>query len=131
MDHPTILYVEDEALIATAIVEFLEGAGFAVTHVFDGAQATAMLSAAEPAPVALVTDVRLPGGTDGWEIAREARERFPEIVVVYASGDSAIEWSAKGVPDSIMLQKPFAEAQLITAVTTLLNQRRPSGEPAA
>jgi CheY-like chemotaxis protein len=81
VEHPTILYVEDEVLIATAIIGFLEGAGFAVTHVFDGAQATAMLSATEFAPVALVTDVRLPGGTDGWEIAREARERFPEIVL--------------------------------------------------
>ena len=128
VDHPTILYVEDEALIATAIVEFLEGAGFAVTHVLDAAQAIAMLSAAEQPPAALVTDIRLPGGTDGWKIAREARELFPEIVVVYASGDSASDWSAMGVPDSIMLQKPFAEAQLITAVTTLLNQRRPPAD---
>ena len=131
VEHPTILYVEDEALIATAIIDVLEGAGFAVAHVFDGPQGIAMLSAAEPPPVALVTDIRLPGGTDGWDIARHARELFPEIVVVYASGDSASEWSAKGVPDSIMLQKPFAEAQLITAVTTLLNQRQPARDGAA
>jgi hypothetical protein len=38
------------------------------------------------------------------------------------SGDSAREWSANGVPESIMLQKPFVLAQLITAITTLLNQ---------
>ena len=66
--------------------------------------------------------------SDGWKIACEARELFPEIVVVYASGDSASDWSAMGVPDSIMLQKPFAEAQLITAVSTLLNERRPPAD---
>jgi hypothetical protein len=37
------------------------------------------------------------------------------------SGDSIHEWSAEGVPESIMLQKPFALAQLIAAVTSLMN----------
>ena len=117
-----ILYVEDEQLIAMPIIEVLESAGFEVEHLSDGAQANARLSAERQVPAALVTDIRLPH-IDGWEIARCARERYPQIVVVYASGDSADEWSAKGVPESVMLQKPFAEAQLVTAVTTLLNQR--------
>jgi hypothetical protein len=38
------------------------------------------------------------------------------------SGDSAPEWTSKGVPNSIMVAKPFAPAQIITAVSTLLNQ---------
>jgi hypothetical protein len=42
--------------------------------------------------------------------------------VIYLSGDSAHEWTAQGVPGSVMLQKPFVMAQLITAITTLLNQ---------
>jgi hypothetical protein len=37
------------------------------------------------------------------------------------SGDSAEEWASKGVPNSIMLSKPFAPAQLSTAVSQLLN----------
>ena len=41
--------------------------------------------------------------------------------VVYMSGDSSPEWSAKGVPTSLMVAKPFAPAQIITAVSTLLN----------
>lgn len=47
--------------------------------------------------------------------------------VVYMSGDSAEDWSSKGVPNSIMLSKPFAPAQLVTAISNLLN----SGTPAA
>jgi hypothetical protein len=38
------------------------------------------------------------------------------------SGNSAQQWTIDGVPESIMLQKPFVIAQLVTALTTLLNQ---------
>jgi hypothetical protein len=37
------------------------------------------------------------------------------------TGDSADEWASKGVPSSILLTKPFAPAQLVTAVSQLLN----------
>jgi len=55
-------------------------------------------------------------------IARKARERFPEIAAVYMTGDSAADCSPHGVPDSILLQRPFANAQVLTAVSTLLNK---------
>jgi hypothetical protein len=41
------------------------------------------------------------------------------------SGDSAEDWGSKGVPNSIMLAKPFAPAQLVTAVSQLLNASMP------
>jgi CheY-like chemotaxis protein len=62
-------------------------------------------------------------GLSGWELARTARERCPGIPIIFISGDSAIDHDAQGVPDSIMIQKPFVEAQLITALASLLNQR--------
>jgi len=43
--------------------------------------------------------------------------------VVYVSGDSAADWPVKGVPQSIMLSKPYAHAQLISALATLINAR--------
>jgi hypothetical protein len=42
--------------------------------------------------------------------------------MVYMSGDSAHEWDAQGVPNSIMLTKPFVTAQVITALSNLLNE---------
>ena len=72
---------------------------------------------------ALVTDVRLGEGLSGWELARAARESCPGLPVVFISGDSAIDHNAQGVPDSVMIQKPFVEAQLITALANLLNDR--------
>ena len=42
------------------------------------------------------------------------------------SGDSAADWASAGVPNSIMLTKPFAPAQLVTAVSQLLNRGTPT-----
>jgi CheY-like chemotaxis protein len=76
---------------------------------------------------ALVTDINL--GSDklsGWEVARHARAINPDFPVVYMSGDSAEDWASKGVPHSIMLAKPFAPAQLVTAVSQLLDAGTPT-----
>jgi len=66
---------------------------------------------------------------DGWEVARQAREINPQFPVVYMSGASAADWPAKGVPNSMMLEKPFAPAQLVTAVAQLLNSGMPPLAP--
>lgn len=76
---------------------------------------------------ALITDIKLGQNLDGWELARRLREIDPNFPVVYMTGDSAEEWRSKGVPDSIRLQKPFAPAQLLTAVSQLLNTGTPPG----
>lgn len=57
-----------------------------------------------------------------WELARRAREINDQIAVVYVIGDSVDGWSAIGVPKSVVIQKPFAEAQLVTALSTLLTE---------
>jgi hypothetical protein len=50
--------------------------------------------------------------------------------VVYVTGAAAAEWSSKGVPNSLIIQKPFAPAQVVTAVSQLLNAP-PTATPAA
>ena len=128
--EPTVLILlaEDELLIAEAIQTELEEAGFAVRAAANGQDALAALEQ-DQGFSGLVTDIRLGDGPDGWEVARHARELMPTIPVVYMSGDSAPDHSAYGVPDSIMLQKPFVGAQLLTAITTLMNAVPPA--PAA
>ena len=118
---PTILYVEDETLISINVIDVLNEGGFEVDHAVDGPEALARLDRADQPYVALVTDIRLPKGIDGWSIAHHARELFPLIPVVYVSGDSAGDWTANGVPRSMMIPKPFANVQLVSAVTTLIN----------
>lgn len=123
-----LLLVEDEMLIAHPLEEALAEAGFDVQLASNGAEALEALETKDANISALVTDVRLPiDGPDGFELAHRARELSPRIVVVYMSGDSADDWASKGVPKSIMLAKPFAIAQLITAVSQLLNDAEQPG----
>lgn len=121
MEIQPILVVEDEALIRLNLVDVLEAGGFTVHESIDGDMAIAELDSREILH-GLVTDVRLGSAVDGWGVARHARLKFPSIAVVYITGDSAGDWPSEGVPNSIVLQKPFADAQLMDAVTTSLRE---------
>jgi CheY-like chemotaxis protein len=72
-----------------------------------------------------VTDINLRGRLDGWEVARVARGIDPAFPLVYMTGGAADDWASKGVPNSILLNKPFAPAQLVTAVSQLLDAGTP------
>jgi DNA-binding response OmpR family regulator len=63
---------------------------------------------------------------DGWEVARHARKIDPKFPIIYMTGASAEQWASRGVPNSILLEKPFAPAQIITAVSNLLNTGTPT-----
>lgn len=117
----TILLAEDEALIALATQDALEGAGFAVLRANDGGEALSLLESRSGDIQGLVTDVRLGTGPSGWEVARHARGLNSGLPIVYITGDSGADWPVEGVPCSVVLPKPFAEAQLITALAGLLN----------
>ena len=122
MTSTTALFlVEDDALIRDLLEASLTEAGFEVVEVSCGTKALAHFDADAARFRAVITDIRLGAGPDGWAVARRARELVPTMPVVYMSGDSSPEWSSKGVPNSLMVAKPFAPAQIITAVSTLLN----------
>ena len=70
---------------------------------------------------ALVTEINLKGPMKGWEIARLVRQIDPAFPIIYMTGAAADDWASEGVPNSILLNKPFAPAQLVTAVANLLN----------
>ena len=121
-----ILVVEDDQLVQSLIEEALNEGGFGVAIVGSGEEAVTSL-AEKPAPYrALVTDIHLSGKIDGWEVARTAREIDAEFPIVYMTGAAGDEWASKGVPNSILLSKPFAPAQLITAISQLLNAGSPT-----
>ncbi|WVT75614.1 response regulator (plasmid) [Sinorhizobium chiapasense] len=123
MEPVTILLVEDEAFLLMDFEDGLTEAGFNVVAVTCGTKAIDRLKAADSPIAGAITDVRLAAYPSGWDVARVARELDPEMPVVYISGDSAPDWASKGVPKSIMLEKPFAMPQLILAISQLLNDR--------
>jgi DNA-binding response OmpR family regulator len=123
---PVILVIEDDDAIQTVVEDALSEAGFEPAIAASGEEAVTLLKGMKNAYRALVADIALRGKIDGWEVARQAREIEPEFPVVYVSGASAAEWPSKGVPNSIMLEKPFAPVQLVTAIANLLNSGTPT-----
>ncbi len=114
-----LLYVEDDILTQDVVVRALEEAGYEVVVTSDGEEALAKLNEGVQFR-ALITDINLGAGPTGWDVAREARALQNALPVVYVSGDSDKEWSEKGVPMSVMIAKPFAPAQVVVAVSSLL-----------
>ena len=117
---PLILFVEDEVLIREMVVEALQDAGFSCEAVSDGEAAMAFLDEAQDQPRGLITDINLGHGIDGWELGSAARERVADLPVVYVSGASGHEWTSRGVPNSVLVTKPFAPAQLVVAISSLM-----------
>ena len=118
---PVILVVEDEYPLQGVVEEALIDGGFEADILSSGEEALTLFKGRTKNYKALVTDVNLKGRMSGWQVARQVREIDPGCPVVYMTGAAADEWASHGVPNSILLQKPFAPAQLVTAVSQLLN----------
>jgi len=123
-----ILVVEDEILIQGLVDEALMEGGFESEIVASGEEAITLLQGDPTKYRALLTDIHLKGTLTGWDVAKRAREVNPEMPVVYMTGAAANEWPSHGVPNSVLLNKPFAPAQVVTAVSQLLNQASPPHE---
>ena len=123
-DVPLVLVVEDEYPLQGLVEEALREGGFDTAILSSGEEALTLFRGKVAPYRALVTDVNLKGSLSGWEVARQIREMEAAFPVIYMTGASADQWTSHGVPDS--LRKPFAPAQLVTAVSQLLNAAGPT-----
>lgn len=107
----TVLLVEDEVLLREVLIEPLEEAGFAVLAAVNGEDAINILEREGEAIRAVVTDVNLGGKVTGWHVGHHARVVNPLMPVIYTTGQSAEDWAAHGVPNSVHINKPFVAVQ--------------------
>jgi CheY-like chemotaxis protein len=135
---PLVLVIEDDPDIQVVLEDIqvvLEDAltegGFEPAIAASGEEAVTLLKGGFFKSRALVTDVHLKGRMDGWEVARQSREIDPAFPIVYITGEAVRRWPSRGVPNSIPLEKPFAPAQLVTAVSQLLNTGTPPSQSAS
>lgn len=122
---PIVLIVEDDLEIQAILDEALVEAGFETAIVSSAEEAVTLLTGKVADYRAIVTDINLKGMMNGWQVAKAAREIDPAFPIVYMTGTAAGEWPSHGVPNSILLAKPFAPAQLVPAVSQLLNAGTP------
>jgi CheY-like chemotaxis protein len=115
-----ILVAEDEPMIAHMIEEALVDEGLNTTVAHSGEEAVGVIQASSEPFQVLVTDIRVGAAPDGWALAQTARASNPALGVIYITGDSMAGWRTLGVPDSVLIAKPFVPAQIVGAVTAML-----------
>jgi nitrogen-specific signal transduction histidine kinase/ActR/RegA family two-component response regulator len=125
----TVLAVEDNAGLRRVVVRQLDEIGYQVLEAEDAEAAVAIL---EREPVAvLFTDVVLPGGTSGYELARTAIARWPEIKVVLTSGfPDNRTGNGDGRPDNLkLLSKPYRREDIARVLHDALHAGESSANP--
>ncbi|HUN51027.1 MAG TPA: PAS domain S-box protein, partial [Candidatus Sulfotelmatobacter sp.] len=122
----SILVVEDDASLRSLAVAFLSGFGYRVLAARDAVEGMAVLEA-HPEVALLFTDVVLPGGMNGAELAERARRLRPNIGVLYTSGYPQGAFSAGALSQEgfHLLQKPYRRRQLGEMVRFALAAARP------
>jgi DNA-binding response OmpR family regulator len=118
---PLVLVIEDDPNIQIILEDALTEGGFEPAIAASGEEGVTLLKSGLIKYRALVTDVILKGRMDGWEVARQSREIDPAFPIVYITGAAVRRWPSRGVPNSILLEKPFPPTQLVAAVFHLLN----------
>jgi CheY-like chemotaxis protein len=113
-DGRRVLLVEDDPMVRHYTRTVLRRLGFEVLEAADGPQALALLEHPEQHLDLLLTDVLLPGGMSGRDVADAAAELRPDLPVVFASGYSRNELVGQGHLDSKvrLLDKPYRRVDL-------------------
>jgi CheY-like chemotaxis protein len=114
----SVLLVEDEVLISNLVADWLSERGFAVHEVTTGDAALRYLESGAAVDV-LFTDVDLPGGIGGAELAQRAREQRPELPIIYASGRYRASDLGTPVSRSMFLAKPYDRDDVCTLLERL------------
>jgi CheY-like chemotaxis protein len=103
-----VLVVEDDLGVADLICALLKEEGYECEWVRSDLRAQDAILR-HPAPDALICDVNLGLGATGFDVARFARQRRPDIPVIFVSGSvNETSFKAFGVPDSHFIAKPFS-----------------------
>jgi len=123
MPPALILFVEDEPLIMALAQALLEERGYDVIVAVNGRQALSVLAERASQITAMITEVGLRGDLSGWQLAREARRRFPELPIIYTTGGFAHQWATERVEDSSLVQKPYMPDQIFDALTNLIRSK--------
>ena len=119
----TILVVDDEPTIRMLAVEVLEELGYQVIDCWDGPSALKILESGQRIDL-LITDVGLPNGINGRQLADAAREKRPDLKVIFITGyaENAVLGNGQLSPGLQVMTKPFAMEALGLKARNLIQQ---------
>ena len=125
-----VLIVEDDLTVNLLFCEIFQDIGFEVVPVYCAAAAFQAIES-DTKVSALVTDIELGAGPNGFDVARRARIANPRLPVVYVSGAATPSHRSEGVERSEFLQKPFWPPEVVEALRCVIRRETGSGESPA
>jgi CheY-like chemotaxis protein len=120
-DGRTVLVVDDEPSVRMLVTEVLEELGYATIEATDGAAGLKVLQSDTRIDL-VITDVGLPGGINGRQMADAARQSRPDLKVLFITGyaENAAVSNGHLEPGMHVLTKPFAMDKLAARIKTVL-----------
>lgn len=124
--HETILVIEDDPLVQGYVIAQLGSLGYRTLTASDGATALALVDQGASFDL-LFTDIIMPGGMNGRELAEAVRLRRPGVRVLYTSGytDNTIVHEGHLDPGVALLRKPYRKADLSQKIREMLASEGP------
>ncbi|WP_454884837.1 PAS domain-containing protein [Sphingomonas oryzagri] len=120
-DGETVLIVDDEPTVRMLVMDILEGLGYAALEAGDGAAGLRILESDARIDL-LITDVGLPGGMNGRQVADAARALRPDLKILFITGyaENAVLSHGHLAPGMHLLTKPFSMDAMAQRITKLL-----------
>jgi PAS domain S-box-containing protein len=119
-----ILLVEDDDLVRHTMAEALRGRGYRVTSACNGIEALGLFDTVpEPDFALMFTDIVMPGGINGVDLANRARKRRPALPVLFATGYSSASTLAAWPEPVDLLPKPYSPEQAAARIAAKLDVR--------
>ncbi|MGN6084343.1 response regulator [Trinickia sp.] len=127
----TVLVVEDDEDVRGTVVDLLSELGYRVLRAKDAQSALAIVESGVPIDL-LFTDVVMPGPLGSPELARKARERLPNIAVLFTSGytDNAIVHGGRLDEGVDLLSKPYTREAMARKIRHVLRTQTRGAAPA-
>ena len=120
----SILIVDDQLELLAFTGAILAECGYTVSWAQNPAAALQLLESDRPIDI-LLTDIVMPGGMDGFELARRAKRTRPDLKVVYSTGHWELSPEQIGQTYGPLLKKPYQNSRLTAVLEFLKDQEVP------
>jgi len=125
-DRPTILVAEDDAFLRLVTAELLEDHGYTVVEADNAEEALKVMEKRSDVRL-LFTDIQMPPGCNGLELAREVHNRWPKVRLVITSGQVQPA-RAEIADDGRFIRKPYRAKDLLDQIDGLIEKDETQAE---